>query len=143
MNTKIIIVLFISVLSGVTISGNAQGNLKITVSGIRDTSGTIRIGLFDNKEQFLKNAKVGQATKAVAGQVTVTFNDLPKGEYAISVIHDENGNDELDSNFIGIPQEGFGFGNNKMGMFGPPSFDEAKIKWEGKDLSTEVKLKYL
>lgn len=143
MKKSIGITLFLALVAGMSVDCIAQGKLTVVVTGVRNASGTIRVGLFDTSDQFLKNAKVGETAKAAAGQVAITFTDLPKGEYAISVIHDENGNEELDSNFIGIPQEGFGFGNNKMGMFGPPSFDEAKIKWEGTDLMTEIKLKYL
>jgi uncharacterized protein (DUF2141 family) len=44
---------------------------------------------------------------------------------------------------MGIPKEGFGFGNNAMGMFGPPSFDEAKVNIKDKSPAKQsVKLKY-
>ena len=54
--------------------------------------------------------------------------DLAPGKYAISIIHDENNNDKLDTNFIGIPKEGFGFSNNPRIMFGPPSFEKASFE---------------
>ncbi len=60
--------------------------------------------------------------------VTTVFADIPEGEYSISVFHDENKNGEIDKNSFGIPKESYGFSNNIMGMFGPPSFEEAKFK---------------
>jgi uncharacterized protein (DUF2141 family) len=101
------------------------------------------VGLFSSEEEFLENAVYGEVVKATGSKVTVVFNSLPPGQYGISVIHDENENGELDSNFMGIPKEGFGFGNNAMGMFGPPSFKEASIKIDPTHQTHEIKLKYM
>lgn len=120
----------------------SQENLIIEVTNIKKPVGSIRVGLFDSDEDFLKNAKYGEVVKATADKVIVTFTDLPPGEYGISVIHDENENGKLDTNFMGVPKEGFGFGNNAMGSFGPPSFEKAKIKWEGKEMRIGVTVKY-
>ena len=61
------------------------------------------------------------------GEVQLVFEDLPAGDYAVSVMHDANKNGELDKTAIGIPKEGFGFSNNVLGRFGPPKFKEAKF----------------
>ncbi len=47
--------------------------------------------------------------------------------YAISAIHDENGNRQLDRSLIGVPTEGFGFSHNPRILFGPPSFAKARF----------------
>jgi uncharacterized protein (DUF2141 family) len=104
-----------------------QSKLEVTVNNIKESKGNIRVGLFTTKEDFLKNAAEGKIVKASGKSVTVVFENLAPGDYAVSIIHDENENGELDTNLIGIPREGFAFGNNAMGSFGPPSFDEAKI----------------
>ena len=108
-------------------SAFAQKNLEVTVKNIKETSGTIRVGLFNNEKDFLKKAIEGKVVKVTATEVTVVFNDLKPGDYAVSVIHDKNENGELDSNFMGIPNEPYGFSNNVMGSFGPPSFEKAKL----------------
>jgi uncharacterized protein (DUF2141 family) len=105
----------------------AQGKLEVTVKNIKDTKGSIRVGLFANEKDFLKTVTVGKVVKAAGKEITVVFEDLKPGHYAVSVIHDENENGELDSNMVGIPKEGFAFGNNAMGTFGPPTFEKAKI----------------
>ena len=56
---------------------------------------------------------------------------LPRGEYAISLFVDSNGNKKLDKNFFGIPKEQYGFSNNVMGRMSPPTFDQAKFMIEG------------
>jgi uncharacterized protein (DUF2141 family) len=105
----------------------AQKDLEVTIKNIKETTGTIRVGLFNSEKDFLKNAIEGKVVKASATEVTVTFTNLKPGDYAVSVIHDKNENGELDSNFMGIPNEPYGFSNNAMGSFGPPSFEKAKL----------------
>lgn len=119
----------------------AQGSLEVRVDNVRKASGTVRVGLFSNEKDFLKKPIAGKVVKADANSVTVVFTDLQPGDYAVSVIHDENENGELDSNALGMPKEGFAFGNNSMGMFGPPSFKEAKIEVRSK-MSHTIKLRY-
>ena len=127
MKTKIYIALisFLGVIA--TSHAQAQSKLEVTVRKIKETKGSIRVGLFTNENDFLKKAAEGKVVKAKQGELTVVFENLKPGNYAVSVIHDENENGELDSNFVGMPTEGFAFGNNAMGTFGPPSFEKAKV----------------
>jgi uncharacterized protein (DUF2141 family) len=120
----------------------AQGKLEVTVNNIKEAKGTIRVGLFTTEDTFLKDAAFGKIVKAKGNQVTVVFENLKAGEYAVSVIHDENENGELDTNMVGIPKEGFAFGNNAMGAFGPPSFDKAKITLKNTSEKQKIELKY-
>lgn len=127
-----------------TSSSFGQGSLEVIVRNIRLTKGTIRVGLFPNEDSFLKNAVTGKVTKATTGEVRVVFEGLKAGEYGLSVIHDENDNGEIDNNVIGIPTEGFAFGNNSMGMFGPPPFEKAKLRvTDHQETSQVLILKYL
>jgi uncharacterized protein (DUF2141 family) len=119
----------------------AQNKLEVTVRNIKEAKGTIRVGLFTSEKDFLKKAAEGKVVKANAKEITVVFENLKSGDYAVSVIHDENENGELDSNMVGIPKEGFAFGNNAMGAFGPPSFDKAKVSLT-KNEKQVVELKY-
>ena len=57
-------------------------------------------------------------------------------------IYDENKNGELDKNFFGIPTEGFGFSKKSMGAFGPPSYNDTKIKMDSDEAIT-IPLKYM
>lgn len=119
------------------------GSIEVNVTNIESKKGTIRIGLFASEKDFLKNAIKGKVVKASGSEVTVSFENLEPGEYAVSVIHDENENGELDKNVFGIPKEGFAFGNNAMGSFGPPSFEKAKIVISDQRERQVLKLKYM
>lgn len=124
-------------------SWGQTASLEVKVNNIKSQTGTIRVGLFTNEKDFLKNAVMGKVVKPQGNEIVVVFENLEPGDYALSVIHDENENGILDSNGLGIPIEGFAFGNNAMGAFGPPSFGKAKTKIEGKDVSCIIKLKYM
>jgi len=66
------------------------------------------------------------------------FEELPFGEYAIKLFHDENMNGELDSNFLGIPTEDYGFSNNVRGTFGPADYDDAKFLFEQTEMTMNI-----
>jgi uncharacterized protein (DUF2141 family) len=72
----------------------------------------------------------------------VVFADLPSGVYAVSAFHDENMNEKLDKNFVGVPKEGYGASNNPKKKMGPPTFDETKFELGASDQSVEIKLMY-
>lgn len=127
----------------VLISATCFAQLEIVIKNIKNDNGNVRVGIFKDKDSFLKNAAYGKVVKSAKGELTVIFENLPTGKYGVSVIHDENSNEKLDSNMIGIPKEGFGFSNNSMGAFGPPSFEKASITVEPGKTSIGITLKYL
>ena len=67
------------------------------------------------------------------------MEDLPAGQYAIAIFHDKNGDEQLDTNWLGIPKEPLGFSNARMRTFGPPSFQECVVSLE-KDAIIKVLL---
>lgn len=122
-------------------SAVAQSRVEIIVTNVRDTSGTILVALFTDAKTFLKKPTFGKMTKALTGQASVVFENLSPGVYAASIIHDANSNRKLDTNFIGLPREGFGFSNDAMGAFGPPSFEKAKFTVTG-SVVIRIRAKY-
>ena len=120
----------------------AQSSLEIHVNNIKSKKGSIQLGLFTTEADYLKSPVEKKIIKSTGKDVTVVFENLQPGDYALSVIHDENENGELDSNVFGIPKEGFAFGNNALGSFGPPPFDKAKITIVDQNVKQEIKLKY-
>jgi len=55
------------------------------------------------------------------------------------LFHDEDSDGEMDKNFLGIPQEKYGFSNNVEPVISAPSFEETKINLT-KNTSIEIKL---
>ena len=72
----------------------------------------------------------------------MVFRDLPPGVYAVSVRHDENLNGKLDTNFLGIPKEGYGASNNPSKKLREPTFDEGRIELKDAEQAIEIKLIY-
>ena len=56
----------------------------------------------------------------------VTFDALP-GEYAVAVHHDANANGRVDTNFFGVPKEGYAVTNDPRPRFRAPLFAEASV----------------
>jgi uncharacterized protein (DUF2141 family) len=67
------------------------------------------------------------------------FKDVPYGEYAVKVFHDENDNLKIDIGWRG-PTERYGFSNGARGIFGPPDFDDAKFAFDKPELKLEIAL---
>lgn len=121
-------------------SGLGQG-LEVTIVGIENDKGEILLGLFSNEKDFLKHPVRGEKYKSAPGTIKVTLQGVTSGTYALSVVHDANTNGRIDTNFVGIPKEGFGFSNDAMGLMGPPGFQKASFHWTGKE-SVVIHLRY-
>jgi uncharacterized protein (DUF2141 family) len=116
--------------------------LKIIIRNVKGDEGYVRLALYNSSDQFMKKEIKWLEVKSVNGEAIAIFKDVSPGTYAISVMHDANNNKELDSNFIGVPKEGFGFSNDVMGMFGPPEFKKASFEISGRK-EIVINLRYM
>ena len=98
----------------------AQLSLTIEISDFRNNNGQVHLELSnENQEQ------IAGITKGISGnKCLIVIENLEPGRYAFKFFHDENKNEKLDTNWLGIPTEGFGFSNNPTLTFGPPSFNK-------------------
>lgn len=110
--------------------GMSQNELIVEVEGVQSSNGNINVAVYNKAEGFLKfeGVYISDSTRATAGHTQIKINNLPNGEYALAVFHDENGNNILDTNWLGIPKEAVGFSNSRMKTFGPPSFKECSFR---------------
>ncbi len=117
-------------------------SLDVVVAGVRNDRGTVRVAVCSEAE-FLKPtcAHVGNAP-ARPGDVLVRINGIPPGVWAAQAYHDENDNNVIDRNFLGIPTEGLGFSNDAKMMFGPPSFAVAAFQLSQTGGRIRFSLKY-
>ena len=115
----------VAVLSLIAVAVQA-GELAVTITDIRESQGLLMVSVVNTDAAWNNQAKpvVAQKIAAIKGEMTLDFPDLPPGKYAVQVMHDENGNNKLDANFLGIPSEGYGFSNNPNVMR-RAHFDEA------------------
>jgi uncharacterized protein (DUF2141 family) len=123
-----------------TFSGS--GNLIIVIIGFENSEGTARIGLSNSEENWnMKDtAYAGMISEIQNDSVRVTFENIPFGEYGVKVHHDENSDDDMDTNFLGIPTENYGFSNNASGTFGPPDWEDAKFLFDTHNQVHEINL---
>ena len=114
---------------------------KLIIQGIDKLEGEIRIAVFDSKEKYTKEPI--HAVVLAVDSTTVIWEkaDLPFGEYAIAVYHDKNKNGKIDTNFLGIPKEDYGFSNNARGRFGPASWGDSKFKVDDNNFTTSISIK--
>ncbi len=122
------------------------GDLVVEIKGIRSDEGRAYVAV----HQKSPDIKFPDASGTVAsfnlaareGTVTVVLKDLPDGDYAISAFHDENSSGELDRNVLGIPTEGYAFGNDAMGFLGPPTFKDAAVTIGGDFATVSAEMMY-
>lgn len=110
-------------------NGNGSGKITVTIGGIKSQEGRIRVILHGLKDDDSDETKVfKQKHLKIDGEsVKVSFKDIPAGEYAIYVFHDENKNKKLDKGFFDIPEEGYAFSTNYMDLFDTPEFEDIKF----------------
>lgn len=113
-----------------SVTPSFAGDLRIELTDIRNDKGKILFSIFNDKDAFENVAedKMYSFTflPAQKGLQVLTLHDFPPGQYAVSILHDENENEKLDTNAPGVPQEGYAYSNNK-GQMGPPSFENASF----------------
>ena len=118
-----------------------SAQLEITVTNINQPDGTMFITIFKNPDNWLGEEAFRDLRFPVTSQEDSKFviTDIPPGTYAVSIFHDLNGNLDIDTNFIGIPKEPYGF-SGEVGKFGPPKFDKASFVLEPGTKQLEIKL---
>ena len=106
-------------------------SLSVKVSHLRNSKGLVQFSLYNKDgtipDKNYKNTYRQQQGKITHGVSVVTFSHLPKGRYAVNILHDENQNKKIDKGFI-LPVEGIGFSNYKLiGLSNRPKFSKASF----------------
>lgn len=107
------------------------GTLEITVTNVENNEGKIRAALFRGEEGFPNEGNKAYRAASVnarEGKTTLIFENIPYGEYAITLLHDENEDGKIDTNLFGYPQEGYGVSNNKTSGLSMPKYKDARFQ---------------
>jgi uncharacterized protein (DUF2141 family) len=111
--------------------------VTVTLNGVEARPGPIRAGL-NTRDQFLRAAPGYTATAtAAAGVVTLTFENVAPGDYALMVMHDLNDNGQFD-----FGRDGWAFSNSARPLTGPPAFDDHRFTVGGAPLTLTETLRY-
>ncbi len=144
---KIVILLITTILLSFTVKNNEEVySLTIQVKGLRNSNGVIQFLIY-NKEGSIPDEKFKKYFKKNIAAIydktsTITFNNLPKGRYAINILHDENKNGKIDKRFI-LPIEGIGFSNyTSIGLTNKPKFSKASFELNS-DKEINIKVIYM
>ena len=109
----------------------AQNNkISLKIGKIEILEGSIMIAGFDNKSDFKSkdNPIFTESIKVTDSILIITIPDVPNGQYAIAIYHDQNSDNELNTSKLGIPNEGFGFSNDLNSIFRKPKFEDFKFE---------------
>lgn len=124
------------------VSTAIAAELRIDVTGLRSATGTVHLAVYNSADKFPTSdgLLVEKVVKVTENKIKAVFSQLPPGEYAVAVYHDENNNREFDRGFFGFPLEGFAFSNGANVVFGPPEFSAAAVPVndDGSDISIRM-----
>lgn len=118
---------------------NFQSNtLDIKVTGIKKNSGKVIVEIYKDKANWLE--KPLQKLELSSDSETKVFSfSVPYGKYAVTVYQDVNLNSETDMNFLSIPKEPVGFGNNYK-PFGEPKFESSLVEYSANKQPEPIEL---
>ena len=145
MASKSILLLFLMLITSPAAFSSGNGSIIVEISGFSESKGNAIVYLYSESAEDAYPTKSEKSMSMKKSAVKnkkcrIIFKDIPYGDYAIAVHHDENSNDEVDTNFIGIPTEDMGASNNAKGSFGPPSFEDAKFSFRSKEKTLKINM---
>jgi uncharacterized protein (DUF2141 family) len=126
--------------------GNAMadgGKLVVELQNVRDSVGNIRASLYREPDSFRKEDKAFKVVSLPSkpGTLTLSFDGLAPGRYAVMVYHDANDDQKLNLRFGMFPTEGYGLSNNPKVM-GPPKFEDSAFDFRLPETKISVKIAY-
>lgn len=131
-------------LSGKTVAMEPTAKLTVVVDRLSSQQGEVCMRIYAAEQGFPQStAGVVQSgcTKIAGRSATKEFYGLKYGTYAVALFHDEDGNGKLNTNFLGIPREGFGISNNPTLKLSAPKFKNASFALKG-DVTIKIGMKY-
>ena len=134
------ILIMLTLYDGYSQSKKTSLTLTIEVASFENTKGVLRVCVTDQKDDFLKYCAFSKIVTVEDDTVSLKIENIEKGNYAVSVYHDENNSGILETGGVfGIPLEPYGFSNNPNMTFGP-SYKKSVFKMAS-DKNISIKLK--
>lgn len=144
---KIVLLSFLFVGTLITNTKTDSYSLTIKTIGLENSEGTVIFALYNTDgsipDQKLKKYYRKQKTRIIGEKSEITFSDLSRGTYAVTVLHDENNNGKMDKKLLlPLPDEGVGFSNHQnFGVSNRPNFKNSSFNLN-KDTVIEIKIIY-
>lgn len=120
--------------------------VKLDIRNIKTTRGSIQLMFYKNAESFNNDCPYmikRFAKDSVHEGCMILSIHLPKGEYGIILLDDENDSEEMENNILGLPKEGFGFAGYRHRGIRRPSYDDFKFELSGGIKKIGLRVRYL
>ncbi len=122
------------------------GTIVVSIEALRNCDGYVRVELWASEDGFPRDQEKAfrRVMSVIEGEsVQFVFDDLTFGEYAVSALHDENEDGEMNMNLFG-PKEGYCISNGVRGsiLSGAPGFDDASFILEDEELMLPMDMGY-
>lgn len=133
-------------LPAITFAESPCPGIHVRILDIRNSTGGVACALFESSvgfpREYLRYATNIMVIKIRDKQARCDFEDIAPGTYALAVVHDENMNGKLDTKWLGIPTEGYGFSNDAKALLSAPTFSAASFSYDGQNLDMTIGLHY-
>lgn len=122
----------------------SAARIAVTITGLKSNEGGVYIGLYATPSKFLNGSQVDvmRKVRASTAPITVVFDNLRPGTYAVGAYHDENNNDHLDTNLIGLPTEGYALSNGVRAVMAKPTFQQAAFTVDDTGAAVTLQIRY-
>ena len=141
------IIILVFLFSGIFASGgNPGGEVVVHIDGFRNNRGRAAVSLYNSAKGFpgrFENAFQNILAPIKGNKAEARFRGVPPGVYAVISLHDENENEKMDKNFLGMPKEGFGLSGNPRSFLRPPKFRDASFRLTTGTLTLKIRMKYI
>ena len=121
-------------------AATAANELHVEVTGLKSSRGDVIIALYNSPKGYTKHPYKTAFVNINKDKCDWVMKDLPRGDYAIILVHDENGNHDMDSNFFGIPKEPYAFSNNVKAHLHAPPFSDTKFTVDSGETTVRIQL---
>jgi uncharacterized protein (DUF2141 family) len=108
-----------------------RGRINVKVEGLRNSKGNVLAALFATEEGFpfeAEKAALRTYGMIAYGKTEFPIEDVPYGDYALVLFHDESADGRFDLLPNGAPAEGYGIPGNRAFRYGPPTFPRASFR---------------
>ena len=117
-------------------------SLTVTVAGLHDGRGHVRIGVCERAEFLGERCAYHVVVPSRPGSVTATIAGIRPGIYAVAAYQDSTDAGRLRRSFLGIPEDGIGFSRNPpLGLGGLP-FNRCALDLGTQDAAITVTLRF-
>ena len=120
--------------------------LKISITGLRNNSGSVILGFYNNDKAFAAETplftKVESKASTVNHVLTLNYTGIKPGTYGVVMLDDENNNNKMDYGWI-LPEEGYGFSNYTHFGLTKPKVSKFSFTITNENKAVEIKVQYL